>query len=576
MCKRSLFISAAFLGLVPSVWAGVAVGPFHEQKGVLEFTGEMIVRPMQPAALADEGYSATQIAKIHQRALDRLKPYTVEHNGLTDWVVMKVPSGYNESTYSTALMRSGDYEYAVPNWRVYALAAKKTPNDTLFPQMWRHKVMHSEEAWSIWTGTSNVTVAIVDTGVFTAHPDLSGGIVKGYDAINRKAEVDGGDVQDGNGHGTHCAGDAAAQGNNSLGVVGEGWKFHIMPVRAAYPEGYASFDDLLNGALWAAGHGAKVVSVSFSGVDYAPVGTTGTTIKAMGSLLLWAAGNDNRNLDMFSYPDTIVVGASDSNDQKAGFSAYGKGVAVFAPGVDVWSTTMDGGYQAWSGTSMATPVTNGVCAMIWSINPDLTPDEVQTILYNSCDNIGSPSIFGHGRVNLYKAALAADASKSLVVGVAPASLALLTGTYYSGNLNNVINGSGSGYRAKTKEVVNVGFTTMVQVNYKVTDPVTKLKYIAPDFRVQATAGPPVTAMSYIWNISTKKWQLVKSVTMNRTGATEEFSGQLSSNLANYVASDGTVKTIIRMLSPVGRRGESGTAFTGSLRFAQLVTKVSQF
>lgn len=487
-----------------------------------------------------------------------------------DYAVVKVPSGMNESTFAATLMRTGDYEYVVPNWRVF-VQGKVTPNDPRFNQQWHHKTIHSEEAWGVWKGTSNVTCAIVDTGVMITHEDLKAGMVKGYNAVDKKDEVNGGDVTDSHGHGTHCAGDAAAQGNNGVGLVGEGFNFKIMPCRASI-NGSASFDDLVDGAKWAVNHGAKVVSVSFSGVDTPLVGSAGTYVKQHGGLLLWAAGNDSRDLSGFSYADTIVVGATNQSDTRSGFSAYGRGVAVFAPGSTIWSTTNDGGYQPFDGTSMATPVANGVCAMIWSINPSLTPAKVQSILYNSCDQIGSPLVYGHGRVNLYKAALAAKATLNQKINFAPTAISTIQGTYVSGTLNNVATGTGTGYKTTSITLPSVGQSMIDEVKFKITYPLPFLRVVAPTFTVSASAGSSSTVMLYLFSKTKGTYQQMKSAALPADGSAANVAISLPSGFSEFVASDGTVKAAVRVLSPLGRRGETGSKFTATVKFGQLKTE----
>ncbi|HRJ49433.1 MAG TPA: PA14 domain-containing protein, partial [Phycisphaerales bacterium] len=192
---------------------------------------------------------------------------------------------------------------------------------------------------------------------------------------------------------------------------GIGWNFKIMMIRVEEPGwGYAYLDDLLQGARWAADNGAKTVSTSYSGVDYAGVGTTGTYCKNRGTLHLYAAGNDGRDLSWFDYPNTIVVGASHSGEDRAGWSAYGKAVDVFAPGESILSSCIGGGWCYASGTSMATPVANGVCAMIWAARPSLTAQQVENILFATCKDWGAPGnddVYGWGRVDTYDAVKAA-------------------------------------------------------------------------------------------------------------------------------------------------------------------------
>jgi len=247
------------------------------------------------------------------------------------------------------------------------------------------------------------------------HPDLLPSLVPGYNAASGKAEADGGDTSDINGHGTHVAGCAAAIGNNLIGVVGVGWNFKIMPIRVTNsPSGSAYLDDLLEGARWAVDHGAKVISASYSGVESSAIQSTGAYIRSKGGLYLYAAGNSSTNLSWFDHPDVVVVGATDPNDNRAWFSSYGKAVDVFAPGTDIWSTYLGGTYAPLSGTSMATPIANGVFALVWSFNPKLTSQQVELIVERSCDDLGAKgndNTYGWGRVNSFKALKSARASK---------------------------------------------------------------------------------------------------------------------------------------------------------------------
>ncbi|MEI8283219.1 MAG: S8 family serine peptidase, partial [Armatimonadota bacterium] len=358
---------------------------FTSKKGIQEFTGQMIARPLQTDDMLGKNWSLAAMLGQKTRIQDRFKLNTVRYHPETDEYVLKVPAGKDESTYATELLNTGDFQYVTPNWRLFPI---NTPNDPLYSQQWHHAVIKSPQAWNSWTGSNSFQVSFIDTGILKTHEDLSNLLLPGYNSVDRKTEAEGGDINDINGHGTHVAGCGAAAGNNGKGVSGVGWNFGIRFVRTSNdPSGGASLDDIMSGARWAVDHGSKTMSASYSGVDAPEVGVTGTYVKSKGGLFLYAAGNDNRDLSGFTYADTIVVGASDESDGKAGFSAYGKGVALFAPGTNILSTTFDGGYGRKSGTSMATPVCNGALATIWSVNPTLTPDEAQQILYTTCDTI---------------------------------------------------------------------------------------------------------------------------------------------------------------------------------------------
>lgn len=391
--KSALVILAVSLVMSAHAFDGIKFRDhrvFVEQPGNLEFTGTMIARPIQSK---ERGVALKMVAKE-----------TLRTAKATDELILQVPSGSNENAYSQLLMATGLFEYVVPNWKCYPL---RTPNDGLFGQQWHHTQIRSDLAWNLNTGSNTMTVAMTDTGVDASHPDLSARLIPGYNAVDRIAQVNGGDVSDLHGHGTHVAGCMGASGNNGLGVSGVGWSYRIMPIRVSNSTGGgAYYEDLLDGARWAAEHGAKVVSASYSGVDYEPIQTTGAYIRSIGSLYLYAAGNDSRDLSWFDWNDVIVVGASTYGDDRAWFSAYGTAVDVFSPGVDILSTVVGGGYQAWSGTSMATPVANGLCALIWSANPLLTPAQVETILTRTCKDLGpagNDAPWGWGRIDAYRA-----------------------------------------------------------------------------------------------------------------------------------------------------------------------------
>ncbi len=372
---------------------------FREIPGELEFSGELIVRP----AYAQWGTAPGEASRL--AAVSPLLPHLIRHYEETGEYVVRVPAGMNENQFSRQLMATGMYQYAEPNWTVYPLF---TPNDPQFGSQWHHATMQSTAAWDITFGSQAVTIAVTDTGVLLTHPDLAAVLVPGFNSVSDLPQASGGQVGDVNGHGTHVAGCAAAIGNNATGVVGAAGNVRIMPIRVSDSSGGgASITNILEGARWAAQNGARVVSSSYSGVTSSAIETSGAVIKSFGALYLYAAGNNSADLSSFDYPNVIVVGASDVGDTRASFSAFGLGVDVFAPGVNILSTTRDGAYGNASGTSMATPVANGVLALIWSANPSLSADQAEKVLFHSCQDLGTLGEdvpWGWGRVNSYRAA----------------------------------------------------------------------------------------------------------------------------------------------------------------------------
>jgi hypothetical protein len=376
-----------------------------EIPGELEFTGELIVRPKPGLAKAERRAALALVAAHPHR-----------HEPRTDEFVVTVPvgplrPGAAENELATRLMASGLFAYATPNWRVFPC---ETPNDPRFAEQWHHVTMQSAAAWNLHRADAKaeVIIAVTDTGI-VPHEDL-GNRVPGFNAVTDVAEADGGVVTDIHGHGTHVAGCAAAAGDNGVGVSGMGWNLRIMPIRVSEAaNGGATMNDLLEGARWAAENGAKIVSASYSGIGTPAIETTGEYLRSLDASLLWAAGNSATDHSGWDFAHVIVVGASDPSDQRAGFSSFGLGVDLFAPGVSILSSIRDGTYGNASGTSMAAPVANGALAVIRSANPLLTAAHAEHVLFHSCDFWGDQAnseALGWGRVNLARAVERAQAA----------------------------------------------------------------------------------------------------------------------------------------------------------------------
>ena len=408
---------------------------FVERPGVMEFTGQMIVRPNQvlygatnprPDASPERPWRPGDVdqnalaAEFVDQARARIAPQVIEHFGEVDEYIVLVPEGMDENTYAQQLMATGDYQYVTPNWLCFK--TDTVPNDPDFGSSWQHGVVESAKAWDLYTGDASIIVAVVDSGADLDHPDLAARWVTGFNAQQDLTQTAGGVIQDENGHGTFVAGCAAATGNNGFQVVGMGWNFSVMPIRvtAAGTGGSAFSADLDQGARWAADNGASVINVSFSGVDGANVQTTGAYAKARDALYFRSAGNDSRNLSGFDHADVIVVGASTISDNRASFSAFGRAVDLTAPGADVRSTRNGGTQGTGSGTSFSAPIAAGVAGMIMGSNPSLSVQDVEDILFSTCDDIGAPGEddeFGFGRVNLFRAV--SEAMNPVDISISP-------------------------------------------------------------------------------------------------------------------------------------------------------------
>ncbi|HEX9793612.1 MAG TPA: S8 family serine peptidase [Planctomycetota bacterium] len=344
-----------------------------------------------------------------------MSSYTLkEYVAATDEFVFRVPDGMHENAAAGQLLASGLFQYVEPDWTVYPIGC---PNDPLLGSQWQHDAnrMDSCAGWDLHSGNPSVAVDICDTGVRTTHEDLQANRLEGYNAVDRVWENSGGNIGPVHPHGTMTTGCAAANGNNGKGVVGMGWNLSHRMMRVSNSSGGgASLSDLQHAARTSVENGDRVPSVSYSGVDPNSNLTTATYIKSIGGLLVWAAGNDGRNLTFGNRDndDIIVAGATTSSDSKASFSAYGNFVDLTAPGQSVLTTDSgsDSDYASVSGTSFACPMTAGLCALIWSADPSLTPDQVEALLKATCDDLGSAGVdstYGYGRIDVHSAMLAA-------------------------------------------------------------------------------------------------------------------------------------------------------------------------
>ncbi len=410
-------------GITASDSAGAAPQPesapalFVEVTGVMQFSGQVIAKPLQFDVMADRGMTQQEISGVIAQT-DALLAQFVEvwYEPLVDHHVLRVPAGMTDAQFVASLLSTGLFEFVEPDWTLFPIANCTT--DTNLPSQWHHNSnrMASCEAWGIHTGTAAVTVGICDTGVQTNHPDLLLNRKEGYNAVNRVWESNGGQIGPVHSHGTMTTGCAAANGNNGKGVSGTGWNLsHRMMRVSDSSSGSANLSDLTHAALTSIQAGDRVANVSYSGVNSSSVRSTATQIKNLGGLLTWSAGNDGANLNWGNRDadDVIVVGATTSGDSKSSFSAYGASVDLMAPGSGVYTTNTGSGYAAVDGTSFSAPLTAGLIGLIWSYNPGLTPDEVEAIIKAGCDDLGSAGVdntYGYGRIDSYESLLLAGGS----------------------------------------------------------------------------------------------------------------------------------------------------------------------
>jgi subtilisin family serine protease len=372
----------------------------------------------------------------------------VKHYKMVDVHLAKTPPGRNVAEIIKQLKKNPSVQYAEPNYIWYADAI---PNDPDFGLLWGlHNTgqtggtddadIDAPEAWEVHTGSSDVIIAVIDTGVDYEHVDLMGNMW-----IN-PGEIPGDDTDnDGNGyiddihginsitgsgdpmddaaevyHGTHCAGTIAAQGNNGTGITGVTWSSKIMALKFLNENGSGGSDDAIECIEYMVnmkdtyGVNVKVSSNSWGGGgNSAALKDAINLAKESDIIFIAAAGNSSSDNDLLPhYPanydclNVVSVAASDHNDQFASFSCYGYNtVDVAAPGVDIWSTKRGDDYQYLGGTSMATPHVAGLCGLISSQFPNMPYLEVKERVLRTVDAKTHFTDFltSGGRINAYAA-----------------------------------------------------------------------------------------------------------------------------------------------------------------------------
>jgi hypothetical protein len=333
-------------------------------------------------------------------------------------------------------------DYIQPN---YLNSFYLTPNDPYYPNQ-QFYLSHVPEAWDITTGNHQTIVALVDSGMLFDHPDLQNNIY-----VNT-AEIPGNDIDDDNNgyiddwhgwdfadapelsdiglgdytvpdndpsdenfHGTHVAGILGADSNNGIGVAGIDWNVRMMVLRAGFRttegSGYLQDDDASAALIYAADMGAEVVNMSWGDPSYSPIIADACQYAFdKGVILVASAGNSPE--PVLSYParlsTVISVGAIDINKNLAGFSSFGPDLDLVAPGQDIYSTYQATGadiYKNQSGTSMSSPFVTASIALLLSIEPGLSFEQVRSRLLMSCDDLGAAGFdnsFGNGLLNTYR------------------------------------------------------------------------------------------------------------------------------------------------------------------------------
>ena len=434
-----LFLFFLFLD---ASWAGHPANESKMLKSLGEYVpGEVLVKFKPQARLS----ALSEYQDRHTlSSIQAFSTIGVEH--------LKLPEGLDVVSAVKMMQSDPNVEYVEPNY-IYKITAN--PNDPYFGLLWglnntgqnvngtvgkAGADIDAVQAWDKTTGTPNVIVAVIDSGVLTSHPDLAANIwvnpgeipgngidddlngfiddVNGWDFVFNDSTPD-----DENGHGTHVAGTIAAVGNNKIGVTGVSWNAKIMVLRAFDKDGFGTVAAEINSIMYASSKGAHVINCSWGGPGFSQ--SLKDAIDASPAVVVCASGNGgndsigDNNDSIPHYPsgyssaNIIAVAATDQGDELAYFSNYGPTtVDVAAPGVNILSTWNDGDYQYLQGTSMSTPHVSGLAALLWgysgssaSQNRLLAAGDIISRIRSTVDPLPSLSglIASGGRINADKA-----------------------------------------------------------------------------------------------------------------------------------------------------------------------------
>jgi subtilisin family serine protease len=396
-------------------------------------------RPDEILVRFRSGTSSAAVGALHQAIGGHLVRSWSSIEGLQ---LIRLPTGTSIRDAVRAYRQNRNVLYAEPNYFYHALT---TPNDPRFPQLWGLQNtgqnlgtvgadIHATQAWGLSTGSSNVVVAVIDTGIDYNHEDLMANVWSNPAAYS--ATIDGVNIScfpgahgfnavtstcdplDDNGHGTHVSGTIGAVGNNGIGVTGINWSVQILACKFLDASGSGALSDAITCLDFVKAmkdRGANIVATnnSWGGGGFSQALSDAILAQQKdGILFIAAAGNDSSDNDLvpaypadFFLPNMISVAATTRFEGLANFSNTGShSVYLGAPGEEILSTTPNNTYSVFSGTSMATPHVTGVAALLAAQNPSRDWRAIKNLILAGGDTVPELAATVSGkRLNAYGA-----------------------------------------------------------------------------------------------------------------------------------------------------------------------------
>jgi subtilisin family serine protease/flagellar hook assembly protein FlgD len=452
--RRSVMSAVVALGLVvPPATAALATGdatpPVTKQERLRQLRSQPATAPSSTpksanrrlSALAVQSDPGTVVLSVKVRggsragtSLAAVARAATAHGGTQrrvlrqiDTVSLEVPKAAAAGVAATLRQRSDVTRVDVVGRKTFSFVPNDPDYSATAPYL---DAINAGTAWDVQRGDATVRIAVVDSGVDVAHPDLAGRVSDTYNAVDTST-----DVTDDVGHGTFVAGVAAATADNGIGIAGASMGASVMAVKVADSGGQVFTDREAAGIMWAVDHGADVINLSLGSASPEQVESDAIAYAVShGVLVVAAAGNSGLTSPSYpaAYPKVVAVGATDAAGNRASFSQYGPWVTVAAPGTAIRSTSPTAGstffapgYDTGQGTSFSTPLVAAEAALLWSQRRGASADDVRAAIVASAHGYAGLGL-GAGQVDL-RAAFDALRPETVPALTAPSNGAAVSG-----------------------------------------------------------------------------------------------------------------------------------------------------